>query len=246
MTDKYQQVALAVLKKAKANGTLDKSIEVELLELLGAETRPQLEAVLQTSADTKTYELSSKQRAKLFYHLEVRFDSKPAHYERQEGVNFVQMKAALEARPALMYGFAQMAETGGKPDVIGVTDDAFVIADCSKESPNGRRKCVYNKEAEKKSSNFDGNAIDMAEAMGVLLMDDYTYKLRLQKIGLFDANSWNWLATPGHIGKNGKALVGMHKPNGVRVVPKDTGTWSADGGWRGMLILPKLPQNNLF
>jgi hypothetical protein len=47
MTDKSQELALALLKDAKEKGTLDPSVEEGLMELIGTEARPKLEEVLQ-------------------------------------------------------------------------------------------------------------------------------------------------------------------------------------------------------
>ncbi len=56
MTDKSQEQALALLKEAKENGTLDKSIEAELAELIGTEARPELEEVLETPVTAESAE----------------------------------------------------------------------------------------------------------------------------------------------------------------------------------------------
>lgn len=53
MSDKSQELVLAVLKEAKANRNLDKAIEAELAELIGEEARPKVEEALETSDDTK-------------------------------------------------------------------------------------------------------------------------------------------------------------------------------------------------
>ncbi len=48
MTDKSQKLALALIKEAKENGTLDKSIKAELTELMGTEARPKLREVIKS------------------------------------------------------------------------------------------------------------------------------------------------------------------------------------------------------
>jgi len=56
MTDKSQEQALALLKEAKENGTLDKSIEAELADLIGTEARPELEEVIETPVTAESAE----------------------------------------------------------------------------------------------------------------------------------------------------------------------------------------------
>lgn len=47
MSNESQKLSLAVLKEAKVNGNLDKTIEAELTELIGAEKRPEVREVLE-------------------------------------------------------------------------------------------------------------------------------------------------------------------------------------------------------
>lgn len=44
-----QETALAFLKEAKENGTLNEAIEAELAELIGTKARPEIEGVLKTT-----------------------------------------------------------------------------------------------------------------------------------------------------------------------------------------------------
>ncbi len=168
--------------------------------------------------------------------LENRFSSKPEHYKRVEGVNFAEVEKSLEADPALIYSLARMEETGGEPDIIAVEDDAFIFADCSSQTPEGRINCVYDKEAEKGTKGLNGNAVDMAKESGVELVDRQVHK-KMQEIGKFDSGTWSFLKTPDDIREGGYALYGYSYDVGTRVI-RDGNSHNIYGGWRGVLRVP--------
>ena len=243
---------LEVLKDAKTRGPLNEAVKAELAKLLSEETRAKLVETFEApvtpwhggqadrTADAEVRELTPEKQAQLFSTLEARFNSKPEHYKRVEGVSFTEVEKSLEADPALIYSFARMEETGGEPDIIAVEDDAFIFADCSKESPTGRRNCVYDKESEKdiQTEGFNGNAVDMAQDFGVELMDESAY-MEMQKSGEFDSNTWSWFKTPADFRETGCAFFGYRHGAEVVKCPRSAYSHGGGEGWRGWLRVPK-------
>lgn len=205
-------------------------------------------AVSAEAAEIKR-ELTDAQKLNLFASLGSRFSKQPDHYKRPKGVDFKKVKAALEADPVKMWSLAQMENTGGAPDIIAIEGDEFIFADCSAESPDGRRNCVFDKEAETVHpfvvENFNGNAVDMAKSFGVDIMNDSTYRKVLQKIGRFDLNntsSWVLKSDPAKQARirnsrfGGNALRGTRFNSGVIEVRQDLPFLHNDNrAWRGVL-----------
>jgi len=168
-----------------------------------------------------------EQQAELLSVLKARFATKPKHYKRSKGINFYEVQVALEKNQDLFYSLFQMEQTGGEPDIIAIDDDAFVFADCSAETPNGRRHLTYNEAAE------------MAEVFGIDLMSQKAYRA-MQKSGKFDMDTWSWLATPNNIRKSGYALRGYRYDDVVGVDRDNARRHSLFGSWRGMLRVPRV------
>ena len=157
-----------------------------------------------------------------------RFSNPPKHYKRPKGIDFEEVRKALEANPDLVGTLSWMEKTDGAPDIIAVEDDAFIFADCSKESPIGRR-----------GLNFDQSS-RMPDEFGVELMDKAHYHL-LQKLGRFDTNSKTWLKTPPDYLKAGYAIIGDREAYREGVDKLISHDCRDEGvGWRGILRVPKI------
>lgn len=160
---------------------------------------------------TKTEKaLSSEQTEKLLNKLEARFN---ANKKRHKGVEWSKVQIGInEAAPEKLWKLNEMEITGGEPDVVGYIEETgeYEFWDFSKESPKGRRNICSDREgqeeAEKRGDTPKGNAVDMAEAMGLggLLNEDQYRKL--QKLGKFDKNTYSWIDTPKEIREKGVAL----------------------------------------
>jgi|GEM_PF-684067 len=191
------------------------------------------------AGDKGARQLKPEEQAELLATLKARLEQKPDHYIRSEGIIFADVQRALEANPTAMWSIAKMEETGGSPDVVAVKADAFIFADCSAESPTGRRNCVYDEEAEEHIIvGFNSNAVQMAERFGVDLWSEDFYRKR-QMIGAFDIHSWNWLQTPAEIRKSGRALSGNRFGLGVHVSQDSVHDHNDRTGWRGLLRVQK-------
>src|SRR6202045_1209299 len=151
-------------------------------------------------------ELSAEQRKKLLTALKTRFEK---NMNRHKGIEWAKIQAKLEANTQKVWSLNEMERTGGEPDVVGhdKRTDEYLFYDCSAESPKGRRSLCYDREAleSRKEHKPNGNATDMAAAMGTELLTEEQYR-ELQRLGDFDTKTSNWVKTPFNIRKLGGAL----------------------------------------
>ena len=133
-------------------------------------------------------ELSPEQGEELLNTLKVRFEK---NMNRHQGLEWPKIQAKLEAHPEKLSSLNAMESTGGEPDVVGYDEKTgeYIFYDCSAESPDGRRSICYDgkgqEEREKKGIHPGGNAVDLAAAMGIELLNEDQYR-ELQKLGEFD------------------------------------------------------------
>jgi hypothetical protein len=182
-------------------------------------------------------ELSPEQGEDLLKTLRVRFER---NMNRHTDLDWRKIQAKLEAQPEKLSSLHAMESTGGEPDVVGYDSEAdeFVFYDCSAESPNGRRSICYDragqKEREKKGVYPAGNAVDLAAAMGIALLNEDQYR-SLQKLGEFDTKTESWIDTPPDIRKLGGALFCDRRYGHVFVFHNSAPSFYAARGFRGSL-----------
>ena len=172
MNNESQESAFALLKEAKEKGTLDPSIKAGLAELVGEKERRTIEEVLNP--------LSPKESAELLARLKNRFSSKPEFHKRPKGIEFPDVKDALEGRPDLMWSLAQMENSGGAVDIRSIEDNEYVFCDFTQETPLKRRDMTYHQ------------AVEKAKEMGVDIQSEAGWRA-LQKLDEFDLETWLWL-----------------------------------------------------
>lgn len=167
--------------------------------------------------------------------LKSRFDK---NMNRHKGIKWSDVQARFEANPAKLKSLAQMEETGGEPDVIGVDKKTgeLLIVDCSEESPKGRRSLCYDREAleSRKEHPPKNNAVDMAAAIGIELLDEEQYR-QLQALGEFDVKTSSWIQTPKAIRKLGGALFCDRRYDTVFLYHNGAQSYYAARGFRGIL-----------
>src|SRR5512147_1598787 len=102
-------------------------------------------------------ELPPGQRKELLSTLKARFDK---NMNRHSGLKWAKVQAKLEANPEKLWSLNEMERTGGEPDVAGYDKKTgeYMFYDCSAESPKGRRKVCYDREAAEKREAPGGNA----------------------------------------------------------------------------------------
>jgi hypothetical protein len=182
-------------------------------------------------------ELSPDQREELLRALKARFEK---NMNRHKGLEWAKVQAKLEANPEKLWSLNEMERTGGEPDVVGhdKKTDEYIFYDCSAESPKGRRKISYDREgqeaAEKRGAYPEGNAVDLAAAMGIELLTEEQYR-ELQKLGNFDTKTSSWVKTPSDIRKLGGALFVDRRYDNVFVYHNSAPTWYSARAFRGSL-----------
>ncbi len=191
---------------------------------------------LSTNNESKK-ELSPEQLEELLKALKARFDK---NLNRHKGLEWVKVQAKLEANSEKLWSLNEMERTGGEPDVVGYDEKTgeYIFIDCSAESPKGRRKVSYDHEgqavAEKRGTPPEGNAVDMATAMGIEVLTEEQYR-ELQKLGKFDTKTSSWVKTPSDIRKLGGAIFADRRYDHVFVYHNSAPSWYSVRAFRSSL-----------
>jgi len=183
---------------------------------------------MQTAKD-----LEPKQREELLSILRIRFEK---NLNRHKDLEWAKIQTKLEADPEKLWSLNEMERTGGEPDVVYYDEKTgeYIFYDCSAESPKGRRKACYDREAAEKREAPGGNVLDMAAAMGIELLTEEQYR-GLQKLGSFDTKTESWVRTPSDIRQLGGALFACRRYGHVFVYHNSAPTWYSGRGFRGAL-----------
>ena len=182
-------------------------------------------------------ELPPERREELLRALKTRFEK---NMNRHKGVEWAKVQAKLETNTEKLWSLNEMERTGGEPDVAGYDEKTgeYIFYDCSAESPKGRRNITYDnagqEERDKRGVHPEGNAIDMAAAMGIELLTEEQYR-ELQKLGNFDTKTSSWVKTPVEIRKLGGALFCDRRYGHVFVFHNSAPSFYSDRGFRGSL-----------
>jgi hypothetical protein len=180
-------------------------------------------------------QLPAKETTELLKVLQTRFEK---NMPRHKGIEWSEVQAKLEKAPAKFWSLSEMEATEGEPDVIGYDKktDEFIFADCSPESPKGRRSVCYDPEAleSRKEHKPKHSAVGMAAEMGIELMNEEQY-FALQKLGKFDTKTSSWLTTAPDLRKAGGAIFGDWRYGRVFIYHNGVESYYASRGFRGML-----------
>lgn len=169
--------------------------------------------------------------------LKERFESNP---ERHKEIRWEVVLKRLDADPMKLKALMEMEITGGEPDIVGLdpSNGEIIFMDCSPETPSGRRNCCYDLEGqqkrEKKGINPEGNAVSMAERMGIQLMTEEEY-YHFQEIFSFDLKTSSWLKTPEQIRKLGGAIFGDKRFGRTFIYHNGAESFYSARGFRGTL-----------
>lgn len=179
--------------------------------------------------------LTSNEREELLTALEARFEKNP---KRHKGLDWEKVRARLDAYPEKLRSLHEMESSGGEPDVVGHDKKSgeCVFVDCSAETPKGRVSVCYDREGleSRKEHKPKTTAMDMAAAMGIELLTEEEY-FELQTLGVFDAKTSSWLATPAAIRERGGALYGECRYGRVFIGHNGAQSYYGVRGFRGML-----------
>jgi hypothetical protein len=178
-------------------------------------------------------ELSPEQGEELLNTLKDRFEK---NMNRHKGLEWPKIQAKLETHPEKLTSLNAMESTGGEPDVVDYDEKTgeYIFYDCSPETPNGRTKTCYDREAAERREAPGGNVMDMAAAMGIELLTEDQYRW-LQKLGNFDTKTDSWVKTPPEVRKLDGALFCHRRYGRVFVFHNSAPTWYSGRGFRGSL-----------
>jgi len=185
--------------------------------------------------ETSKRELAPEERDRLLDVLKARFER---HMHRHRGIEWTDVQSRLAAKADKLWSLHEMERTGGEPDVIGVDEETgeILFADCSPESPAGRRSVCYDHEAleARKQHKPENSAVGMAAGMGIELLTEEQY-MELQKLGPFDTKTSSWLKTPDDIRRKGGAIFGDWRFGRVFIYHNGADSYYAARGFRGLL-----------
>lgn len=176
--------------------------------------------------------LTPEQTEQLLSKLEERFND---NNKRHEKVDWAKVKSSLEANPEALWSLNEMEKAGHEPDIYFADDKGFDVGTCSKESPEQHRNIIYDEEARNGNDELR-SAVEIAEEMGIDLMEPNQYEKKLQAHGKYDRETWSWLKTSKERRKNGVALRGDRNAVGVvRVSGNGPGYRDVYRAFRGSL-----------
>ena len=182
-----------------------------------------------------TISLSKKQREDLLKTLKARFEQ---NMGRHKDVQWPNLQARLEGSPEKLRSLHEMERTGGEPDVVSHDKKTgeYIFYDCAAESPKDRRSLCYDRAAldARKENKPKGNALEMAEAIGIELLTEDQYR-ELQRLGNFDSKTSSWVKTPAAVRKLGGALFCDRRYDTVFVYHNGAESYYAARGFRGWL-----------
>lgn len=180
-------------------------------------------------------ELPLEQHVILINTLKIRFEN---NIGRHEGIQWLKLQVKLDANPKKLWSLNEMEKTGGEPDVVAYDNETgeYIFYDCSAESPTGRRSVCYDREGQesRKENQPKNNAIDMATAMGIELLNEEQYR-DLQKLEIFDIKTSSWIETPSDVRELGGALFADYRYGRVFVYHNGAQSYYAARAFRGAL-----------
>jgi hypothetical protein len=181
--------------------------------------------------------ISEDQQQELLIILEKRFLKNTQSHPL---LSWVEVYEKLKNDSQKLDTIYRMEETGGEPDVVQLAENSadIVFVDCSAETPKGRRSICYDHEAleSRKQYKPDDSAINMAEEMGIELLNEEQY-FQLQKLGEFDLKTSSWLLTPKDVRSKGGALFGDKRFGRVFIYHNGAESYYGVRGFRGVLKL---------
>lgn len=179
--------------------------------------------------------LTPQQTEDLLSILKNRFEK---NRHRHQGLAWEDIQSKLNTAPQKLWSLNEMETSGGEPDVVAHDNksEEYVFIDCSAESPKGRRSICYDRQAlnSRKEHKPANSAIDMAESMGIELLDEQQYR-QLQEVADFDTKTSSWIKTPDEIRKLGGALFADFRYGTVFIYHNGAESYYAARGFRGML-----------
>lgn len=169
--------------------------------------------------------------------LKKRFEDNP---QRHKNVSWDMVLEKLSKNAVAFFSLKKMEETLGEPDVVvfNLESKDLFFADCSKETPKGRRSLCYDHEGLLSRKKFPpaSSVITMTKDMGITLLDEKMYR-KLQDIESFDLKTSSWVATPTDIRKKGGAIFCDYRYGKVFTYHNGADSYYSSRGFRGYILL---------
>lgn len=188
-------------------------------------------------ANTPVAELSPEQI--WLGEFKTRFD---ALAQLHEEIRWMDVEKSLRANPEAMRKLQALDAKGHRMNIFGEENGEFVFAsawDNYGQVAKDHRNVVLDKEAQEllarkfPNKRCNGNAADIAQALGVDLADPKFHK-QLRKV--IAVNGWAWLKTNSAIRKTGYALFG----NRDGIFRRDARNLNVRGSFRAALRVKKV------
>jgi hypothetical protein len=175
---------------------------------------------------------SSDESENLFRLLKTRFEK---NMNRHKNIEWLYILAKLDTNSQIRWSINEMEKSGGEPDVVIIEDNCCFV-DCSAETPMGRRSICYDRSGleSRKEHKPANNALDMAETMGIEILNEEQYR-ELQQYGKFDSKTSSWIKTPDNIRKLGGALFCDYRYGQVFVYHNGAQSYYSARGFRGLI-----------
>lgn len=157
---------------------------------------------------------------------------------RHPTVTWSEIESSILSNSTILPVLYQMEITEGEPDVLIFENQKLVYCDCSTESPKGRRSLCYDKIAweNRKDNKPIGNVIDMAQQIGITLLNESQYRA-IQTIENFDIKTSSWLMTPESIRTKKGAIFGDKRYDHVFIYHNSAESYYAARGFRGFIYI---------
>jgi Protein of unknown function (DUF4256) len=179
--------------------------------------------------------LSTPRAKELLKILQARFNNNES---RHKNIKWTDVQQRLLDSPQKLWSLSEMETTGGEPDLVDFnpTTGEFMYMDCAAESPAGRRSVCYDREGLDARKEFKprGNAIEMAQEMGIEILNEEQYK-SFNASGMYDKKTSSWLKTNEEVRKLGGALFGDFRFGRVFIYHNGAQSYYAARGFRGYI-----------
>ncbi len=146
----------------------------------------------------------------------------------------------LSGNAKALRSLGEMERTGGEPDVVVLDGEpgSLVFADCSTETPAGRRSLCFDQKAldARKENKPSGATLELAALMGIELLCETQYR-SLQRIEPFDRKTSSWVQTPASVRALGGALFCDRRYDTVFTYHNGAESYYAARGFRGRLVV---------
>ena len=179
--------------------------------------------------------LTAKGKEDILKILKERFEK---NKNRHKDLVWEEIQIKLEKHPDKLCSISEMERTEGEPDVIGFDKSTgkFLFADCSAESPKGRRSICYDKAAleARKEHKPKNSAMEMAKELGIEILTETEYR-ELQELSEFDLKTSSWVLTPDDIREKGGAIFCDRRYGKVFTYHNGADSYYAARGFRGKI-----------